>query len=80
MSVYELQNATPSEINQVLQDLFNRNGTMRNNNNNRNSLLGDNNALTARQTQQQNVGNSGFGGNLPNVAGQTGTATPGAGF
>src|SRR5262249_23410662 len=52
VKVFDLQNADPQDVNQVLQDLFNRNSSMRNNNNTR-SLLGQNNPLTMRQTQQQ---------------------------
>ena len=64
MKVYELQNADPQDVSQVLQDLFNRNTAMRNNSNNRNSLLGQSNPLVARQTQRQNsttAANSGLG-------------------
>ena len=53
VKVYDLQNADPQDVNQVLQDLFNRNGTMRNNNNNNQSLLGQNNPLTSREAEQQ---------------------------
>jgi general secretion pathway protein D len=54
VAVYELQNANPQDVQQVLQDLFNRNSTMRNNNaNTRGSLLGQNNPLNQRSTQQQ---------------------------
>ena len=62
MKFYELNNADPQDVSQVLQDLFNRNTAMRNNSNNRNSLLGQGNPLTARQSQQQNSA-SGFGQN-----------------
>jgi general secretion pathway protein D len=48
VKVFELQNADPQDVNQVLQDLFNRN-TTRNNNNNQ-SLLGQGNPLTTRET------------------------------
>lgn len=59
VAVYDLQNADPSDVYQVLQDLFNRNSTMRNNNaNNRNSMLGQNNPLNQRATQQQNNRNN----------------------
>lgn len=78
VKVWELRNADPQDVNQVLQALFNRNGTTRNNDNNANTLLGQNNPLTARQTQQQSSANtsSGFGtastgqaGGAPNSAG-----------
>jgi general secretion pathway protein D len=64
--VIDLQNADPQDVNQVLQDLFQRSGNMRvNNNNNRNSLLGNNNPLTSRALQQQQtsstMNNSRFG-------------------
>ena len=57
---WDLRNANPQGVNQVLQDLFNRNGAMRNNND-RNSLLGENDALTARESQQQTTTQMGFG-------------------
>ena len=51
VSHWDLRNADPQDVKQVLQDLFNRNNTAQNNNNN--SLLVQNNPLTTRQTQQQ---------------------------
>jgi type II secretory pathway component GspD/PulD (secretin) len=54
VAMYDLHNADPHEVNQVLQDLFNRNQASRNNAN-RASLLGDNNPLTTRQTRQTTV-------------------------
>jgi general secretion pathway protein D len=65
VSAYELQYADPQDVQQVLQDLFNKNNTMRANNNTRGSMLGQNNPLTQRSTSQQNNNNSrnsGFGG------------------
>ena len=59
VSVYELHDANPHDVNQILQELFNRNSTGRNYGNNGNSLLGNNDPLTARQTQQQNSTASG---------------------
>jgi type II secretory pathway component GspD/PulD (secretin) len=64
VKVYDLQNADPQDVTQVMQDLFNRNNTMRANNSSRNSLLGQNNPLTQRATQQQQTSgtmNSRFG-------------------
>jgi hypothetical protein len=67
VKVFELQNADPQDVNQVLQDLFNRN-TTRNNNNNQ-SLLGQSNPLTTRETGTSSQtsgfanGGSGAGGN-----------------
>jgi hypothetical protein len=58
VKVFELQNADPQDVNQILQDLFNRNSSMRNNNNNNQSLLGQNNPLTTRETEQQNNSSS----------------------
>jgi hypothetical protein len=49
---WELRDADPQDVKQVLQDLFNRNITVQNNKDN-NPLLGQNNPLTVRQTQQQ---------------------------
>ncbi len=53
VKVTDFQNADPQDLYQVLQDLFNRNNTMRVNNNNRNSMLGTANPLTTRSTQMQ---------------------------
>jgi general secretion pathway protein D len=53
VKVLEFQNADPQDVNQVLSDLFNKNGGARNSS--LGSLLGQNNPLTARQTQQQNT-------------------------
>ena len=53
VKVFELQNANAHDVNQILQDLFNRNNTARTTGNNRNSLLGDNDPLATRETQQQ---------------------------
>ena len=59
---FELQNADPQDVQQSLQDLFNRSNVRVQNNNNRNSMLGQNNPLTQRQTQnQQSTTTSGFG-------------------
>ena len=56
VKVWDLHNADPKDVSQILQDLFNRNSTMRNSSSgNRNSLLSDNNPLSARQTQQQST-------------------------
>ena len=65
VTVTELQNADPQDVNQVLQDLFQRSGNIRaNNNNTRTSLLGQGNPLVQRATQQQTTTtttSSGFG-------------------
>jgi type II secretory pathway component GspD/PulD (secretin) len=74
MNFWELRNADPQDVKQVLQDLFNRNTTAQNNNN---PLLGQNNPLTTRQTQQQTstttgsfkLGNSGTSGAAGSAAG-----------
>jgi hypothetical protein len=61
---YELQNADPQDVSQNLQDLFNRINVRMQNNNNQNSLLGRNNPLTQRETQNQQAttgANTGFG-------------------
>jgi len=84
VKVYELQHADPQDVSQVLQDLFNRNTAMRNNSNNRNSLLGQSNPLAARQTQGQNsttAANSGLGssGGLGGAGGAGGGGS-GGGF
>jgi len=74
VAIYDLHNANPTEVSQVLQDLFNRNNTMRNNNNNRNSLVGQGDPLVTRETQQQNTGN----GNTTFGTGRGGGAGQGA--
>ncbi len=54
VKVFELANADPQDVQQILQDLFQRSGSIRaNNNNNRNSILGTGNPLTQRATQNQ---------------------------
>jgi general secretion pathway protein D len=49
VAIYELQNADPLDVHQVLQDLFNRNTYMRSSSTRNNQQ----NALTTRQNQQQ---------------------------
>jgi type II secretory pathway component GspD/PulD (secretin) len=61
VSVYELRNTDPQDVSQVLQDLFNRTSVSRNNST-RTSLLGQNNPLAARQTQQQSSATTGISG------------------
>jgi general secretion pathway protein D len=75
VKVFDLQNADPQDVNQVLQDLFQRSGNIRanNNNNTRTSLLGQGNPLVQRATQQQSTttttssgfGNTRGGGGMP---------------
>jgi general secretion pathway protein D len=73
VAVYELQNANPQDVYQVLQDLFNRNNTMRNNNANANgSMLGQNNPLTQRATQQQQQIGSGMNSRFGASSSRTG--------
>lgn len=48
---YDLQNADPQDVQMALEDLFNRNTRM--NNNNQNTMLGQNNPLTRRVQQNQ---------------------------
>lgn len=66
VKVFDLQNADPQDVNQVMQDLFQRSGSIRaNNNNTRTSLVGQGNPLTQRSTQQTTTSSTstGFGGN-----------------
>jgi type II secretory pathway component GspD/PulD (secretin) len=66
VKVYDLANADPQDVQQILQDLFQRSGNIRANNNNRSSMLGTSNPLLQRETQNnQNMNSSGssFGGN-----------------
>jgi len=77
VAVYDLQNADPQDVQQVLQDLFNRN-TYTRNSNTRNTQQ---NPLTTRQTQQQNTSGSStsFGsGTSRGVGGSSGLS--GTGF
>lgn len=58
VSYFELQNADPQDISQNLQELFNR-STVRAQNANQNTFLGQNNPLTQRQTQNQQATSGG---------------------
>ena len=61
--VYSLQNAEVDQVQQVLQDMFERNSTTRNNR----SSTTQNNALSNRsRNQQYNTGATGFGGTSGN--------------
>lgn len=73
VKVFELRSANPQDVNQVLQDLFNRNTTMRNNNSS-NPLLGQNNPLSARRTRQTSASSS-QGFSFGNSGGGTGGGT-----
>ena len=54
VKVYDLANADPQDAKAMLQDLFQRSGNTRaDNNNNRNSMMGTGNPLTVRSTQNQ---------------------------
>jgi general secretion pathway protein D len=55
LGYWDLRNADPQDVKQVLQCLFNRNISSPNDNS---PLLGQNNPLTARQTQQQTTSTS----------------------
>jgi type II secretory pathway component GspD/PulD (secretin) len=74
--VFDLANADPQDVQQILQDLFQRSGNIRaNNSNNRNSMLGTGNPLTQRATQNQNTSSSGsssFGGSSRGGGGSSG--------
>lgn len=79
VQTFDLRYADPQDIYQTLQDLFNRSGSTRSSDN-RNSLLGQNNPLSTRQTQQQSTssGSSGFG-NSTGMGNSGGAAGGGAG-
>jgi type II secretory pathway component GspD/PulD (secretin) len=66
---YDLQNADPQDVQTALQDLFNRNTRM--NNNNQNTMLGQNNPLTRRAQQNQQTTSGG-------TTGRSGGSTRGA--
>jgi type II secretory pathway component GspD/PulD (secretin) len=66
---YDLQNADPQDVQSALQDLFNRNTRM--NNNNQNTMLGQNNPLTRRAQQNQQTTTGG-------TIGRSGGSTRGA--
>jgi type II secretory pathway component GspD/PulD (secretin) len=56
---YDLQNADPQDVQMALEDLFNRNTRI--NNNNQNTMLGNNNPLTKRVTQSTQNTSTGAG-------------------
>jgi general secretion pathway protein D len=61
--VYNFENMDPQDVQQILQDLFNRNSTMRTSTSSRNSMI-NNNPLTTRETQNTQSSSStttGFG-------------------
>ncbi len=62
VKVIDLRNADPQDVYQTLQDLFNKNNTMRANTPNSRSMLGQGNPLTSRATQQQQTGPGTTGG------------------
>ena len=79
VKVWDLRNAGPQDVNQALQDLFNRNGSSRNSNNG-NSLLGDNNPLTARALKQSSTTSASSSSRSSGGSGAgTGGGTGGAG-
>ena len=64
VKVFELRNADPQDVNNVLQELFqNRSGYPQASSSSRSGMLGNNNPLTQRSTQQiqQNTTTPGFG-------------------
>jgi len=71
---YDLQNADPHDVQIALQDLFNRNTRM--NNNNQNTMLGQNNPLSRRVQQDQQTTSTGTigrsGGSSRSFSGSTG--------
>jgi Mg-chelatase subunit ChlD len=77
--VYDLANADPQEVQQILQDLFQRSGNIRaNNNNNRNSMLGAGKPVVQGGTQNlpsSSGTSSGPGNNL--ARGRFAAAMPG---
>lgn len=80
--VYDLHGADPQDVHQALQDLFNRNNTQRTTTA-ANSLSGENNPLSTRETEQQSTatstsGSSGSGTGSPTTGQRGGTA--GTGF
>jgi type II secretory pathway component GspD/PulD (secretin) len=72
---WDLRNADPQDVKQVLQCLFNRNNRAQNEDN---LLLGQNNPLTARQTQQQSTTMSSK--LQPGNSGRSGGGGQGSGF
>jgi type II secretory pathway component GspD/PulD (secretin) len=75
VAVYDLQNADPQDVQQILQDLFNRNTSMRN----ANTRNTQQNPLTTRQTQQQNTTGTGLGSSTSRGIGGS-TSMGGTGF
>jgi hypothetical protein len=79
VSVYNLRNADPQDVSQLLQDLFNRNSTMRSSGSSSSSLLGQNNPLVARATKAQTTTTSSGFGNSTGSGGSGGLGAAGAG-
>ncbi len=78
--VFELANADPQDVQNILQDLFQRSGNIRSaNNNSKQSLLGTGNPLTTRSTQTTGMTGSstGFGSS---TGGRSGGMGSGMGF
>ena len=57
VKVFELQNADPADVYNVLQDLFNRN-TVRSQSSTKNTMLGNNNPLSTRQSSSTSATSS----------------------
>jgi hypothetical protein len=66
VKIFELANADPQDVQQILQDLFQRSGSIRaNSSSTRTSMMGQGNPLTMRETQNQQNNSSlssSFGG------------------
>jgi len=69
--VYNFENMDPQDVQQILQDLFNRNSTMRTSTSSRNSMI-NNNPLTTRETQNTQSSSSTTTGSVPACVGATG--------
>ena len=77
VKVFELHNADPQDINTVLQDLFqSRGGYSQPTSGSRSGMLGNNNPLNQRETQQQqpNSGTTSFGSGSSGGGGNAGRA------
>jgi type II secretory pathway component GspD/PulD (secretin) len=74
---FDLRYADPQDVYQALQDLFNRNTAARTSNN-RNSLLGQSNPLSTRETQQQSSSTFGTSASQGGAGSSSGASSAGA--
>jgi hypothetical protein len=79
VQTWDLRNADPQDVSQILQDLFNRNNGSRNNSDSANSLIGEKNPLTVRATKQRSTTTTAGFGSSANSGGAGNNGGGGAG-